>query len=174
MEQYYRDNRLNPIHEGTHGIQALDLLGRKPRTEAAARACKQLIRLIADTRLAGAGCPALTALREPLEHLVARLQSVTIGLLTDLAQGKVRQQPGELGAVPEGIRAYGDWLALAGTGDSRRRRLSQGNAADAAFYKGKLQAARYFLTWEVPGCHHELAILEARDDTCLGMQDEWF
>ena len=29
MEQLYRDNRLNPIHEGTHGIQALDLLGRK-------------------------------------------------------------------------------------------------------------------------------------------------
>ena len=29
VEQHYRDNRLNPIHEGTHGIQALDLLGRK-------------------------------------------------------------------------------------------------------------------------------------------------
>jgi butyryl-CoA dehydrogenase len=29
VEQYYRDNRLNPIHEGTHGIQSLDLLGRK-------------------------------------------------------------------------------------------------------------------------------------------------
>ncbi len=29
VEQFYRDNRLNPIHEGTHGIQALDLLGRK-------------------------------------------------------------------------------------------------------------------------------------------------
>jgi butyryl-CoA dehydrogenase len=52
--------------------------------------------------------------------------------------------------------------------------LAKGNAADVSFYKGKLQAARYFLTWEVPGCHHELAILEARDDVCLGMQDEWF
>src|SRR6185436_4917582 len=29
VEQHYRDNRLNPIHEGTHGIQGLDLLGRK-------------------------------------------------------------------------------------------------------------------------------------------------
>ena len=29
VEQHYRDNRLNPIHEGTHGIQSLDLLGRK-------------------------------------------------------------------------------------------------------------------------------------------------
>src|SRR3546814_9951643 len=31
VEQYWRDNRLNMIHEGTHGIQALDLLGRKVR-----------------------------------------------------------------------------------------------------------------------------------------------
>ncbi len=29
VEQHYRDNRLNAIHEGTHGIQAMDLLGRK-------------------------------------------------------------------------------------------------------------------------------------------------
>jgi alkylation response protein AidB-like acyl-CoA dehydrogenase len=33
VEQFYRDNRLNPIHEGTHGIQALDLLGRKADDE---------------------------------------------------------------------------------------------------------------------------------------------
>ena len=36
VEQFYRDNRLNPIHEGTHGIQALDLLGRKVVHAAAA------------------------------------------------------------------------------------------------------------------------------------------
>jgi len=37
-----------------------------------------------------------------------------------------QQQPGEFGAVPEGVRAHGDWLALAGAGDSRRRRPGQG------------------------------------------------
>ena len=52
--------------------------------------------------------------------------------------------------------------------------LANGNPADADFYRGKLQAARYFLTWEVPSCQHELNILEARDDTCLGMHDAWF
>ena len=40
VEQHYRDNRLNPIHEGTHGIQALDLLGRKVMAdEGAGLAC---------------------------------------------------------------------------------------------------------------------------------------
>jgi len=37
-----------------------------------------------------------------------------------------------------------------------------------------LLIAFYFLTREVPGCHNELALLEARDDTCLAMQEEWF
>ncbi|OEC39122.1 hypothetical protein A7D27_19545 [Pseudomonas sp. 1D4] len=52
--------------------------------------------------------------------------------------------------------------------------LANGNPADTEFYKGKLQAARFFLTWEVPGVHHALTILEARKDTCLGMQADWF
>jgi len=53
------------------------------------------------------------------------------------------------------------------------RGLVNGAAADHDFYRGKLQAARYFLTWEVPGCHTELALLEARDDTCLSMHEGW-
>ncbi len=173
VEQYYRDNRLNPIHEGTHGIQSLDLLGRKLAQNGGA-GLKQLIRLIADTGARAQEYPGLTALREPLENLVTRLQSVTIGLLTDLAQGKVNSSLANSALY---LKVFGHtvigwrWLEQAIRAEEG---LAKGNVADVAFYKGKLQAARYFLTWEVPGCHHELAILEARDDTCLGMQDEWF
>ncbi|MFL1541983.1 acyl-CoA dehydrogenase [Pseudomonas sp. O39] len=173
VEQYYRDNRLNPIHEGTHGIQSLDLLGRKLAQNGGA-GLKQLIRLIAETAARAQEHSSLTALREPLEHLVARLQSVTIGLLTDLAQGKVNSSLANSALY---LKVFGHtvigwrWLEQAIRAEEG---LGKGNAADVAFYKGKLQAARYFLTWEVPSCHHELAILEARDDTCLGMQDEWF
>ena len=173
VEQYYRDNRLNPIHEGTHGIQSLDLLGRKLAQNGGA-GLKQLIRLIAETGARAQEYPSLTALREPLEHLVNRLQSVTIGLLTDLAHGKVNSSLANSALY---LKVFGHtvigwrWLEQAIRAEQG---LAKGNAADAAFYKGKLQAARYFLTWEVPGCHHELAILEARDDTCLAMQDEWF
>ncbi|MBW4971935.1 acyl-CoA dehydrogenase C-terminal domain-containing protein, partial [Croceibacter atlanticus] len=67
-----------------------DLLGRKLAQNGGA-GLKQLIRLIADTGARAQKYASLTALREPLEHLVARLQSVTIGLLTDLAQGKVNR-----------------------------------------------------------------------------------
>ncbi|PXX76385.1 butyryl-CoA dehydrogenase [Pseudomonas sp. LAMO17WK12:I10] len=173
VEQYYRDNRLNPIHEGTHGIQSLDLLGRKLAQNGGA-GLKQLIRLIADTSERAQAHDALTALRQPLEKLVARLQSVTLGLLSDLAQGKVNSSLANSALY---LKAFGHavigwrWLEQA---IRAQEGLARGNPVDVGFYKGKLQAARYFLTWEVPACHHELALLEARDDTCLGMQDEWF
>ncbi|QJP93461.1 acyl-CoA dehydrogenase [Pseudomonas fluorescens] len=172
VEQYYRDNRLNPIHEGTHGIQSLDLLGRKLAQNGGA-GLKQLIRLIADTSERAVAYASLTALREPLEKLVARLQSVTIGLLTDLAQGKVNSSLANSALY---LKVFGHavigwrWLEQA---IRAQEGLAKGNAADVDFYKGKLQAARYFLTWEVPGCQHELTLLEARDDTCLAMQDAW-
>ena len=127
-----------------------------------------------DPHYAPEGGESLTALREPLEQLVARLQAVTIGLLTDLAQGKVNSSLANSALY---LKVFGHtvigwrWLEQAIRAEEG---LAKGNAADVSFYKGKLQAARYFLTWEVPACHHELAILEARDDVCLGMQDEWF
>ncbi|QKF50991.1 acyl-CoA dehydrogenase [Pseudomonas graminis] len=173
VEQYYRDNRLNPIHEGTHGIQSLDLLGRKLAQNGGA-GLKQLIRLIADTCERAQAHELLTALRQPLEQLVARLQAVTLGLLTDLSQGKVNATLANSALY---MKAFGHavigwrWLEQA---IRAQEGLGKGNEADADFYKGKLQAARYFLTWEVPGCHHELAILERRDDACLSMRSEWF
>ena len=173
VEQYYRDNRLNPIHEGTHGIQSLDLLGRKLAQNGGA-GLKQLIRLIVNTAERATAYDSLTTLREPLEKLVARLQTVTIGLLTDLAQGKVNSSLANSALY---LKVFGHavigwrWLEQAIRAEEG---LAKGNAADVDFYKGKLQAARYFLTWEVPGCQHELDLLEARDDTCLGMRDAWF
>jgi butyryl-CoA dehydrogenase len=173
VEQYYRDNRLNPIHEGTHGIQSLDLLGRKLAQNGGA-GLKHLVRLIAETGERARAHQSLDALRLPLEQLVTRLQNVTLGLLGDLASGKVT---GTLANSALYLKAFGHavigwrWLEQAIRAEEG---LARAVAADRDFYLGKLQAARYFLTWEVPGCQHELALLEARDDTCLSMQDAWF
>ncbi|WP_442110298.1 acyl-CoA dehydrogenase [Pseudomonas sp. NUPR-001] len=173
VEQYYRDNRLNPIHEGTHGIQSLDLLGRKLAQNGGA-GLKQLVRLIAGTCERASGYVSLDHLRTPLEQLQVRLQRVTLGLLGDLAQGQVNSALANSALY---LKAFGHcvigwrWLEQA---IHAEQGLAHGNPADREFYQGKLQAARYFLTWEVPGCHNELALLEARDDTCLSMRDEWF
>ena len=173
VEQYYRDNRLNPIHEGTHGIQSLDLLGRKVSMNNGA-ALKQLTRLIHATCQQAAGYDTLDALRQPLEAHLARLHQVTLTLLGDLMQGKINQGLANSALY---LKVFGHavigwrWLeqALRAT-----QGLEQGNAADADFYHGKLQAARWFLTCEVPGCEHELRLLETRNTTCLDMQEGWF
>ncbi len=173
VEQYYRDNRLNPIHEGTHGIQSLDLLGRKVSMNGGA-ALKQLMALIQATCQRASQFDSLDRLRQPLEQLVQRLGGVTLALLGDLLAGKVNQGLANSALY---LKAFGHavigwrWLEQAIRAEEG---LANGNPADADFYKGKLQAARYFLTWEVPSCQHELNILEARDDTCLGMHDAWF
>ncbi|MFK4074364.1 acyl-CoA dehydrogenase [Ectopseudomonas khazarica] len=174
VEQYYRDNRLNPIHEGTHGIQSLDLLGRKVSQNGGA-ALKQLLKLINACCQRASQHESLTPLRQPLEQLVARLQAVTLALLGDLMSGKVNQGLANSALY---LKVFGHtvigwrWLEQAIHAEQGLARTD--NAEEQAFYRGKLQAARYFLTWEVPGCHHDLAVLEARDDTCLGMQDGWF
>ena len=173
VEQYYRDNRLNPIHEGTHGIQSLDLLGRKVAMNNGA-ALKQLVKLIQDCCKRATAFNALDNLREPLEQLLARLSATTLALLGDLMSGKVNQGLANSALY---LKVFGHmvigwrWLEQAIRAEEG---LANGLAADAEFYRGKLQAARYFLTWEVPGCHQELSILERRDDTCLNMQGDWF
>ncbi|WP_312477521.1 acyl-CoA dehydrogenase [Stutzerimonas nitrititolerans] len=173
VEQFYRDNRLNPIHEGTHGIQSLDLLGRKLMQNKGA-GLQQLLGLIQDCCQRAAAHEALAPLRQPLEQHVARLTRVTQALLGDLMAGKINQALANSALY---LKVFGHavigwrWLEQALRAEHG---LTDGNPADANFYRGKLQAARYFLTWEVPGCQHELTLLEARDDTCLNMQEGWF
>jgi len=173
VEQYYRDNRLNPIHEGTHGIQSLDLLGRKLAQNGGA-GLKQLVRLIAGTCERAHQFASLDKLRQPLEQLLTRLQAVTLGLLGDLATGKVNAALANSALY---MRAFGHcvigwrWLEQA---IHAEQGLASGTEADRDFYRGKLQAARFFLTWEVPSCHNDITLLEARDDTCPGMHEEWF
>jgi len=156
-----------------HGIQSLDLLGRKLAQNGGA-GLKQLIRLIASTAERASHHPGLDTLRQPLEQLVNRLQAVTLALLGDMAQGNVSTALGNSALY---LKAFGHcvvgwrWLEQAIHAELG---LLKGNADDRDFYLGKLQAARYFLTWEVPGCHNELALLEVRDDTCITMQDGWF
>ncbi|MBK3849173.1 acyl-CoA dehydrogenase [Stutzerimonas xanthomarina] len=173
VEQYYRDNRLNPIHEGTHGIQSLDLLARK-LTQNGGAGLRQLLGLIQGTCKRAGEFSSLDALRQPLEQLLARLTEVTQALLGDLMAGKINQALANSALY---LKVFGHavigwrWLEQAIRAEQG---LAKGNEADVDFYRGKLQAARYFLTWEVPSCHHDLDLLANRDDTCLTMQEDWF
>ena len=53
-------------------------------------------------------------------------------------------------------------------------RLPSAEGEDANFYRGKLQACRYFFHWELPKVQQQLELLASIDTTTLDVQDDWF
>ena len=166
VEQFYRDNRLNPIHEGTHGIQGLDLLGRKVSMQGGA-AFKALGQEVQKTIAKAQDVPELAAYAQALAGALQRIDKVTQALY---AVGDMNKTLANASAY---LEAFGHtvvawvWLeqALLAVGKSGH---------DADFYKGKLQACAYFYKWELPKVHTQLDLLESIDTTTLDMQDAWF
>jgi len=165
VEQLYRDNRLNPIHEGTHGIQALDLLGRKVSMQRG-RALELVAARIAATvgRACAAGDRNLVAWAGSLDAAAGRVLRVTQALYA----------PGDpvrtLANATVYLEAFGHvvvaWIWL------EQALAAHGRAGD--FYDGKRQACRYFFGWELPRTGPQFDLLERLDDTTLEMLEAWF
>jgi butyryl-CoA dehydrogenase len=175
LEQLYRDNRLNAIHEGTHGIQALDLLGRKAGMRDGA-ALQLLMREIDRTVREGRGCesPELRRYAEELAAAVHGLMQTTRNLLcaADKAEADLALANAALYLEMAGHIVVGwIWLrqALAAV-----VRLPHAQGTEADFYQGKLQACSYFFRWELPKTRHQNELLDSMDRTCYEMQPGWF
>jgi butyryl-CoA dehydrogenase len=163
VEQHYRDNRLNPIHEGTHGIQSLDLLGRKvlQHDGASLRLLAAAVEETIESARAAAGVAADYA--DDLDATWRRLVAVTAGLF---AAGDL---PAAMANSALYLEAFGHtvlawiWLAqLVAVGDR-----------EGDFYDGKRAAARYFFRLELPKVGPQLDILAAVDRTVLDTRPEW-
>ena len=168
VERLYRDNRLNPIHEGTNGIQALDLLGRKALMKDGA-ALKLLLGRMTDTAEAAESRPALAEHARALRQAVTRIAATT-GRLADVARRGdtdlfLANASHYLDLVGHTVIAW-LWLAQASVADAA---LPAAAAADAAFYRGKLQACRWFFRHELPKTLTQAALLDSLDDTVLTM-----
>jgi butyryl-CoA dehydrogenase len=171
VERLYRDNRLNAIHEGTHGIQGLDLLGRKVMQENGAGVKTLAARVMADVTQAH-GVEGLTAHAADLAAHLAE----TVATTGKLA-GTVGTDP-RLGLANATI--YLDmmghvvvawmWLRQA---VAAKRRLGLPDP-DRDFLEGKLAACRYFFAYELPKTRMQRALLDRLDDTTLKMRPEWF
>ena len=164
VEQFYRDNRLNPIHEGTHGIQALDLLGRKVVMQGGA-GLALLASVMGETvdraeKEGGTTAAHATALRATLDRVLEVTATVWSAGDVELSLANATVY---LEAVGHLVLAW-TWLEqlLACTG-------KQG-----AFYDGKRAAAAYFFAWELPKTGPQLDLLASLDRTPLDMQDAWF
>ncbi len=173
VEQYYRDNRLNPIHEGSNGIQAIDLLGRKAMMERGAALQAMLLELRA-TAIEAAGVPALAEYSQALMDAMARIEKTTQAIAARMAGGEVRLALANaslyLTLVGHAFIAW-IWLkqALAAANS-----LTSAGATDVYFYQGKLAACRYFFRYELPGVQANAGLLQDMDDTTLAMQPDSF
>ena len=164
VERYWRDQRLNPIHEGTTGIQGLDLLGRKVRMHDGAG----LARFLEAVGREIDACAAVDALGEERAALAAaceRLAQTTRTLLdAQAALGPER-------ALAEST-AY---LDAFGTIAVAWRWLAQARVAaadDGDFAAGKRAACRYFFRYELARSVAELERLARLDDLIFAVRAE--
>jgi alkylation response protein AidB-like acyl-CoA dehydrogenase len=175
VEQFYRDNRLNPIHEGAHGIQALDLLGRKAVMKDGA-ALTLITNEMSATAEEARHCadPHIGRCGGELARMIPEIVRVTRMARDTLAAGDAERALANasiyLEMMGHTVVAW-LWLRQALLASAR---LKAASPADRAFYLGKLQACRYFFTWELPKCRVHADILGRQDTTCLDMRDEWF
>jgi alkylation response protein AidB-like acyl-CoA dehydrogenase len=161
VEQFYRDNRLNPIHEGTQGIQSLDLLGRKVVMQGGA-GLALLGETIAATTTRAAGTE-WAGFAADIDAATARLGSVT-ATLWGAGDPDVTLANSHVYLEAAGHLVVG-WLWL-------EQALATGTA-DSDFHQGKRQAARYFWRWELPRVHRRFDLLESLDRTVLDTPDRW-
>jgi alkylation response protein AidB-like acyl-CoA dehydrogenase len=168
VEQHYRDNRLNLIHEGTNSIQALDLLGRKV-VQQDGRALAALLGVISRgvasaEALAGHEAGEWHEFARQLAAAAQRVERVTRSLWSaGTVQETLANASAYLDAVGHVVLAW-IWLEQAVA--------AHGKTGD--FYDGKRHAARFFFRHELPKAGPQLDLLETLDRTLLDMRPEWF
>ncbi len=169
VEQVWRDNRLNPIHEGTTGVHGLDLLGRKVWMANGKGLQLLAARIMADVQAtADERCQPMA---DALQAMLPLIEQATQAVGKQMASAGPR----------EALSNANAYLQVMGHTVAAWMWLRQANAAvalekpdDEAFAKGKLQAARYFFRWELPRVEWDAKQLINGDDTFMEMDTRWF
>ncbi|MFK8331059.1 acyl-CoA dehydrogenase [Pseudomonas sp. BJa5] len=173
LEQYYRDNRLNPIHEGTEGIHGIDLLGRKLQQNGGA-GYRQFLEQVRNTLDAAARDGRCAGLAYLLAGAVAHLERVTDSLLAQVAADA---DLGLANATPY-LDLFGrvlvGWLWLRMAHVASRALDAGATDSETDFYHGKLQAARYYMDWELASIEAQALLLAGANRASFDMQDPWF
>ena len=170
VERLYRDNRLNHIHEGTWGIQGIDILGRKVRMQngAAVEILREEMQATIDSAV---GHPELGRFCDQLKEYLALTEETisAVGEAKDPALGLANATI-FLDAMGHLVIAW-MWLKQAVAAVEGKQK---GNAADDAFYDGKVAAMRFFFIYELPKIKPNLALVGDLDSTCYDLTAEQF
>ena len=172
VEQYYREARIHPIHEGTTGIHGLDLLGRKTIIKNG-KAAQLFAVEITKTIEATTAFPELGPLSINLQKAAFTTQKVTAHLLT-VATTNVEAYLADATLYLEmvGIITIAwQWLRQA---QVAQKALNDNPNLDADFYQGKLMTAKYFYEYELVKIDALAKRLSSSDYITIDMKSEWF
>jgi alkylation response protein AidB-like acyl-CoA dehydrogenase len=173
IEQYYRDMRIHPIHEGTTGIQGIDLLGRKVVYHQG-KAYRYYLTEVKQVIAQAKKVDELHAYATKLDEALDLLQEVTADIM------KVSQTDGAehflADATPYleffGLTTIGwQWLLQGLTAVNALKEIPSGKESD--FYQSKLQTLRYFFKYELPKTLGIAAVLKNKDNLTAEMESKY-
>ncbi|NQY63643.1 MAG: acyl-CoA dehydrogenase [Alteromonadaceae bacterium] len=174
VEMFYRDNRLNPIHEGTTGIQSLDLITRKVpmnNMQGYTATINEILKTIENAK----SHDDLSEFVKQLNTAVDTLQQTTQEVLGAISTKNIDLA---LANSVKYLELFGHviiaWLWLKQGIVATRALAEQPHQEDEHFYRGKLQALQYFYRFELPQIDVWSSILTTTDNTSFNMQAEWF
>jgi butyryl-CoA dehydrogenase len=174
LEQYYRDARIHPIHEGTTGIQGMDLLGRKVMMQDG-RAYKLYLEEIQRTIEKASGIDQLASYTRKLQKACELLQSVTIHMksLASSAGPEVFLADATVYLEFFSIIAVA-WQWLKQMVSIQKGLDKKRSRSETQFYNGKFHAFRFFFSYELPKIHGLAPRLMDSDRVTVEMQPELF
>jgi butyryl-CoA dehydrogenase len=165
-EAWLRDQKLNTLHEGTTGIQSMDLLGRKVMAKDGAA-----LRLLLGEVERAIGAAKTAGVPEALVSRVAAAAAT-------IADTTMKLAAVGMGGDPESMMRHSvDYLEMMSTFVIAWLWLRQATAAknkSGAFYDGKLRAAQYFIETELPRIGHLAHLCVTAEDSYARMTDEMF
>ena len=171
MDQFVRDARIAQIYEGTNGIQAMDLVGRK-LAQNGGRAVQAFFRLVAEEAAEAKGKDGTAEIAAAVERANGELQTATMWLMQN-----AMQNPNNAGAAAYsymtlmGIVTLGlMWLRMAKASGA----VLANGAENAAFHQAKLVTARFFAERIMPEAGALRRKIEAGSETIMALPVEAF
>lgn len=171
VEQYVRDARIAQIYEGTNGVQAMDLVGRKLPMNGG-RALQSFLKIVAEEVAAAKGDEKLAGVAEALEKASGQLGAATMWLMQNAMQNPNNAGAGAvhymhmMGIVATGLM----WLRMAKAASAE---LAAGSG-DAKFLEAKLVTARFFAERIMPDAGALRRKIEGGAGTLMALDPDIF
>ncbi|OHC93519.1 MAG: acyl-CoA dehydrogenase [Sphingomonadales bacterium RIFCSPLOWO2_12_FULL_63_15] len=171
VEQYVRDARIAQIYEGTNGVQAMDLVGRKLAMNGG-RALQAFLKVVADEVAEAKGNEKLAPFAESLEKASAQLGAATMWLMQN-----AMKNPDNAGA---GAHHYMHILGIVATGlmwlrmSKAAATLLAAGEGDTKFLEAKLVTARFFAERIMPDAGSLRRKIEGGADALMALDPDMF